>query len=319
MRAHFLSLLLVLCTLLASQAAPIGSRELSISSRKVKTAPKPVKAPKTVPKPVKAAPKPVKAAPKPVPKPVKAKPAAAPKDSKVATTSKGTACPIRKKGSKAGVKARDGSDTEDCEGASPEELCASFDDCVTCVESGKGLGCAFDVEGGKCIPDKTDLKLARDSNSCVTPPAPEKDPASEAVDKAVKDAATAAFSIKIQDHMFKGTDAKPRSGRHLLSIWTQKHPTSQENKRDRTTGIVEFPNGGPRDFKTVWNDEPDTEGTFVYKIEDIKALCLRGYDQSIRVNPSNRGTLLALKNPAPPTSGKGKGKGKSNPPPPPPR
>ncbi|KAJ7053704.1 hypothetical protein C8F01DRAFT_1235606 [Mycena amicta] len=104
MRFNSLSLLIVLCTLLGSLAAPIDSSsgELSISSRKVKAVakPKPVKAvpkpkpatvkaakvvpkPKPVtakpakaaPKPVKAAPKaPAKAAPKAVPKPVKAAP-----------------------------------------------------------------------------------------------------------------------------------------------------------------------------------------------------------------------------------------------------
>ncbi|KAJ6569127.1 hypothetical protein B0H19DRAFT_1065900 [Mycena capillaripes] len=371
MRTHFLSLLLVLCTLLASQAAPIDSRELSV--RKVKAAPKPVKAapkpvpkpakapikaaPKPAPKPVKAAPKPVpvKAAPKPVPKPVKtapkpvpvpvkaapkpakaapkpvpvpveaapkpvpvpvkAQPAAAPKaSSKVAT-----ACPIRK-GSKAGVKAREGSDPDDC---SPEALCASLgDDCATCV--GGGLQCAFDVKGNKCVPETTTgLTLATDKKSCATLLAAEKAAAPPTVDERVTAAAQAAFSKSVQDHIFKGAAAKKNSGRHILSAWTKANPTSKENKRDTTTGVVEFEvsrckrdiaekvlkisqNGS--DIKTVWNDVKAADGTFVYTQDQIKTLCLRGYELSILGNPSNAATLKAPAEPAASTSKKGKGK-----------
>ncbi|KAJ6568067.1 hypothetical protein DFH09DRAFT_1080973 [Mycena vulgaris] len=220
MRAHFLSLLLVLCTLLASQAAPIDSRA---APKPVKATPKPVPvkaAPKPVPKPVKAAPKPVpvKAAPKPVPKPVKAvpkpvpkpvkaapkpvpkpapvpvkavpkpvkaQPAAPPKTSQVAT---GAACPVRKKGSKAGVKAL-----------------------------GAGLNCAFNVKGGKCVPETTTgLTLAKNKQQCDTLVAAEK------------------------DHIFKGTSSKKNSGRHMLTVWTTDNPTSKEKKRDKVTGVVEF-------------------------------------------------------------------------------
>ncbi|KAJ6521203.1 hypothetical protein DFH09DRAFT_1426167 [Mycena vulgaris] len=225
MRAHFLSLLLVLCTLLASQAAPIDSRA---APKPVKAAPKPVPvkaAPKPVPKPVKAAPKPVpvKAAPKPVPKPVKAapkpvpkpapvpvkavpkpvkaQPAAPPKTSQVAT---GAACPVRKKGSKAGVKAL-----------------------------GAGLNCAFNVKGGKCVPETTTgLTLAKNKQQCDTLVAAEKSSAPPAVD-------------------VEGTSSKKNSGRHMLTVWTTDNPTSKEKKRDKATGVVEFQNGkGIKDIKT---------------------------------------------------------------------
>ncbi|KAJ6553066.1 hypothetical protein B0H19DRAFT_1263483 [Mycena capillaripes] len=389
MRAHFLSLLLVLCTLLASQAAPIDSRvapvdSRELSSRKAKAAPKPAKAapkaaakpakaapkaaPKPAPKPVKAAPKPVpvkaapkpvpvkaapkpvpvkaapkpvpvKAAPKPVPKPakaapkplpvkaapkpvpvkavpkpVKAQPAAPPKTSKVAT---GVACPVRKKGSKAGVKAREGSDTEECEGASAADLCASLDEegCPTCVGAA-GLNCAFDVKGGKCVPNTTTgLTLAKNKQECVTLLAAEQSAAPPAVNVEVTKAAQKAFSLSVQDHIFKGNSNKKNSGRHMLTVWTKDNPTSAENKRDKATGVVEFQNGkGIKDIKTVWNDKDTGDGTFVYTEDQIKALCLRGYEQSILVNPSNQATLKA---PATQTAASTSKKGKGKLPPPP--
>ncbi|KAF7364408.1 hypothetical protein MSAN_01101600 [Mycena sanguinolenta] len=340
MRANFFSLLLLLCTLLASQAAPIDSHELSVSSRKAapkpvptKAAPKPVPT-KAAPKPVstKAAPKPVstkaaskpvttkaaskpvttKAAPKPVstkaaPKPVKTQPAAASKASKAVTTSKGAACPVPPKGSKAGVKARVNSDTEDCDGTSPAELCASFDNCADCVTAGAALQCAFDVKGGKCVPKTTPgLTLATSQKTCDTLLAAQQASAASAVDPRVTAAAQAAFSITIQDHIFKGTAAKKNSGRHILSAWKQANPKSAENKRNTATGIVEFQNGG--DIKTVWNDVQAADNTFVYTQDNIKALCLRGYELSILANPSNAATLKAPAQPAASTSKKGKGK-----------
>ncbi|KAF8194827.1 hypothetical protein K438DRAFT_1934502 [Mycena galopus ATCC 62051] len=306
MRAHFLSLLLVLCTLLASQAAPIDSRDLFVSSRKVKAAPKPVKAaPKPAPKPAeacgqahqgsaeacgqaskpiakptKAAPKtkPTKAASKPVAKPAKT-PAAAPKASKAATTSKATACPLPTKGSKTGVKACVNSD---CDGTSPAELCASFDTCADCVTAGAALQCAFDVKDGKCVPKTTTgLTLATNQKTCTTLLAAQQAAAAPTVDPRVTAAAEAAFSKPVQDHIFQGTAAKKNSGRHILSAWTKANPKSAENKRNTATGIVEF---------------------------QIKTLCLRGYQLSILANPSNAATLKAPAQPAASTSKKGKGK-----------
>ena len=61
-----------------------------------------------------------------------------------------------------------------------------------------------------------------------------------AVDPRVSAAAQTAFSKPVQDHVFKGTPAKKNSGRHILSAWTKDNPKSAENKRDDTTGIVEF-------------------------------------------------------------------------------
>ncbi|KAJ7868833.1 hypothetical protein B0H13DRAFT_2351208 [Mycena leptocephala] len=268
MRAHFFSLLLegeggAKACAEACQGEARAEESGSAKTRAEKAAPKPA------PKPVKAAaPKPVKAAPKPAPKP----PAAPAKASKVATTSKGLACPIRKKGSKAAVKARGVSDTEDCDGASAAELCASFDDCATCV--GAGLQCAFDVKGDKCVPETTTgLTLATSKKTCDTLLAAEQAAAPPAVDH--------------------GSQPLHRP------LSANQSRTIKENKRDTTTGIVEFQNGN--DIKTVWNDV-NAASTFVYTQDQIKTLCLRGYELSILANPSNAATLKAPAQPAASTS-----------------
>jgi hypothetical protein len=49
-----------------------------------------------------------------------------------------------------------------------------------------------------------------------------------------------AFSLSVQNHIFKGTPNKKNSGRHMLTVWTTDKPTSKENKRDKATGVVEF-------------------------------------------------------------------------------
>ncbi|KAF8179719.1 hypothetical protein K438DRAFT_1938366 [Mycena galopus ATCC 62051] len=340
MRAHFLSLLLVLCTLLASQAAPIDSRDLFVSSRKVKAAPKPVKAaPKPAPKPAeacgqahqgsaeacgqaskpiakptKAAPKtkPTKAASKPVAKPAKT-PAAAPKASKAATTSKATACPLPTKGSKTGVKARVNSD---CDGTSPAELCASFDTCADCVTAGAALQCAFDVKDGKCVPKTTTgLTLATSQKTCTTLLAAQqikvlRHPVSGRRCASCRSTGYGCCRGRFQQKTsrttyFRALQPKKNSGRHILSAWTKANPKSAENKRNTATGIVEFQNGA--DIKTVWNDV-NAGNTFVYTQDQIKTLCLRGYQLSILANPSNAATLKAPAQPAASTSKKGKGK-----------
>ncbi|KAJ7459546.1 hypothetical protein B0H11DRAFT_2199110 [Mycena galericulata] len=285
MRADFLSLLLMLCTLPASQAIPTDWRELSVSLT-------------------------------------------------VATASKSTPHSVLKKGGEAGVKARVDSDTEDCEGESPEELCASLgDDCTTCVGATE-LHCAFDVKGHKCVPETTTgLTLATDKKTCGTLLAAEqvkvlRHPVSgrrsascqSTQNPQVKAVAEAAFSSTVQAHVFEGSATKPNSGRHILSVWTRAYPTSKENKWDKTTGVVEFQrralkifqNGPGGKFKTVWNDL-DADGTFVYKKAQIIELCLRGYELSILNNPSNAATLKALEQPAASSSGKGKGKPKPKP------
>ncbi|KAJ6553910.1 hypothetical protein DFH09DRAFT_1166230 [Mycena vulgaris] len=129
---------------------------------------------------------------------------------------------------------------------------------------------------------------------------------------AVTDAVKAAFTTAVQDHIFKGTKNKPSSGRHILSVWTHDNSNSVENKRDTTTGIVEFQNGvGRNDIKTVWNDVTAADGTFKYNKEQIEELCERGYELSVRTNTKNAGTLKALQQPEPAVSTPKKGKGKS--------
>ncbi|KAJ6530427.1 hypothetical protein DFH09DRAFT_1411363 [Mycena vulgaris] len=272
--------------------------------------------------------KPVKAAPKP------------------ATAPKGAACPIRKKGSKkgskAGVKARVNSETENCEGTSAAdegpsaaELCGEITNCEHCV--GSGLSCGFDVKDSKCVPETTTgLTLATDKKTCSTLLAAAKQAAAppaedERVTAAIKAAAKAAFSTTVQDHIFKGTKNKPNSGRHTLSAWTEANSHSVEKQRDKTTGIIEFKvsgckreiaekvlkisQNGPKAIKSVWNDLA-VDGMFVYKQEQIKELCLRGYELSVRANTKNAGTLKALAQP--PASTFKRGKGRPPPPPPPP-
>jgi len=51
--------------------------------------------------------------------------------------------------------------------------------------------------------------------------------------------------------------------------------------------------------------------TFVYTQDQIKTLCLRGYELSILANPSNAATLKAPAQPAASTSAGKKGKGKA--------
>jgi hypothetical protein len=80
--------------------------------------------------------------------------------------------------------------------------------------------------------------------------------------------------------------------------------------------VLKIPQNGKgiKDIKTVWNDKDTGDGTFVYDEDKIKTLCLRGYEQSILVNPSNQATLKPpATQPAASTSKKGKGKA---PPPP---
>ncbi|KAJ6553917.1 hypothetical protein DFH09DRAFT_1494608 [Mycena vulgaris] len=259
----------------AAKKAPVAAKKPTAVAKKPAAKP-PVKAPayKVVQNSFRVQKKPVAKAPAkktgtvakpPVSKkPVKAAP-------KPATAPKGAACPIRKKGSKAGVKARVDSDTE-CEGVSAAdevpsaadegpsaaELCGLIIDCATCVGSGE-LKCAFDVKDSKCVPETTTgLTLATDKKTCVTllaaaqqaaaPPAED-----EHVTAAIAAAATAAFSTTVQDHIFKGNGNKKNSGRHLLSVWTRDNPNSAENKRTNTgernqqsrlTGVVEFQVGG---------------------------------------------------------------------------
>jgi hypothetical protein len=113
-------------------------------------------------------------------------------------------------------------------------------------------------------------------------------------------------------------------------VWKADNSNSKENKRDTTTGIVEFQVSGcerdiaekvlkifqnGNDIKTVWNDV-NADSTFVYTQAQIKTLCLRGYELSILANPSNAATLKAPAQPAASTSGSKKGKGKALPPPP---
>jgi hypothetical protein len=61
-----------------------------------------------------------------------------------------------------------------------------------------------------------------------------------AVDPRVTDAAKPAFSQSIRDHIFKGSKADKGSGRHILNVWKHDHDKVIENRRDKTTGIVEF-------------------------------------------------------------------------------
>ncbi|KAJ6530417.1 hypothetical protein DFH09DRAFT_1411315 [Mycena vulgaris] len=275
--------------------------------------------------------KPVKAAPKP------------------ATAPKGAACPIRKKGSKkgskAGVKARVNSDTENCEGTSAAdegpsaaELCGEITNCEHCV--GSGLSCGFDVKDSKCVPETTTgLTLATDKKTCGTLLAAAKQAAAppaedERVTAAIKAAAKAAFSTTVQDHIFKGNENKPNSGRHILSAWTRRNPNSVEKQRDTTTGIIEFKvsgckreiaekvlkisQNGPKAIKSVWNDlASDDRFAIVYKQDQIKELCLRGYELSVRANTKNAGTLTALAQSAASTFKRGKGRPPPPPPPPP--
>ncbi|KAJ7051001.1 hypothetical protein C8F01DRAFT_1263484 [Mycena amicta] len=174
---------------------------------------------------------------------------------------------------------------------------------------GAGLGCAFDVKGDKCVTETTEgLTLATDKKSCTTLLAAEKAAAASKpiIDARVTAAAEKAFSKTIQDHIFVGSASKKSSGRHILSAWTKANPakSSPEQKRDKTTGVVEFKNG--KDIKTVWNDvtgEGAAAGTFVYTEAQIKALCLRGYEQSILKNPPN---VAILKAPATEAAGKKK-------------
>ncbi|KAJ6530423.1 hypothetical protein DFH09DRAFT_1370782 [Mycena vulgaris] len=316
----------------AAKKAPVAAKKPTAVAKKPAAKP-PVKAPAK--KPI-AAKKPVAKAPAKKTGSVAKKPAAKPPVSKKpvkaapksATASKGVACPIRKKGSKAGVKARVDSDTE-CEGVSAAELCAFTTICETCVGA-KDLGCGFDVKGGKCVPlseATTGLTLATDKKTCVAHAKQEQAAAPPAEDErvtaAVADAVKAAFTTAVQDHIFKGNIDKKNSGRHIMSAWKAANPKNVENKKTKTeernqqsrlTGVVEFENGdGPNDIKTVWNDVTAADGTFKYNKEQIKELCERGYELSVRTNTKNAGTLKALAQPEPAVSTSKKGKGKPKP------
>ncbi|KAJ7231905.1 hypothetical protein B0H12DRAFT_1077030 [Mycena haematopus] len=288
MRAQFLSLLLVFCTLLASQAAPIDSREFSVSARKVKAAAKPAKAPPPpVAKPAKAVPPPgtpirgkargatpagnetrQSGAP-PVAKPVTAPPPPVTKPAKAYIQGQGLPC------SQAGVKARVNSDTEDCEGASAAELCASFDDCATCV--GAGLQCAFDVKGGKCVPETTSgLTLATSKKTC--------------------DSLLAAEQQTSPGPCVQGHSSQEKQRAAHTKRVDKGQPEKRRKQTDDTTGIVEFQNGD--DIKTVWNDVK-AGSTFVYTQDQIKTLCLRGYEPVASTSKKAKGkapaTSAALK------------------------
>ncbi|KAJ7616182.1 hypothetical protein DFH06DRAFT_1365642 [Mycena polygramma] len=308
----------------APKAAP---KPVKVAPKPIKAAPKPLpkpvkvapKAPvKTAPNPVKAAPKPVKATIKPVTKPiikatpnvpVKAVPkpvTAAPKPvkAKPVAPQKILACPIRKNGSAVGLKPR-GASEPDCDGSestddNAAEICdALSDQCDSCV----GLDaprCAFDVNDNKCIPASqantaSGPTLATSKKTCGTLLAAKQAALAQAalppaVDENVKKAAEAAFE-KVKGHIFQGTPNDATSGRHTLSSWKEENKDSKENKRDKTTGVIEFQTTQRRTstLKTISLVASDT--------------CVRGYQLSISTNGANKVAPI-------PAGGRGKAKGK---------
>nr|GAT51924.1 predicted protein [Mycena chlorophos] len=288
---------------------PTKTKKVAPKATAKKTAAKPKKtkkvaAAKTTPKAV--ATKAAKAKTTAVKTAAKAK---ATKAAKAKGTTKAASCPVK---SKSSVKGRTTETTKDCDESANEvaaEVCASFEGCVQCVQTGgkQSPPCAFDGATQKCVVKSSGSSLITTTAGCTAATTSASEPSD--AQKLITQAATKAFSSSVQSHIFVGSSTDKGSGRHILSVWTKDNKgRTTETKRNTKTGVVEFSLTGSNKIKTVWNDVQSSDGTVVYTQAQIKAMCLRGYELSIEQNSANKAALKSLENPPPAASGKKKGK-----------